>query len=366
MANDAIGPELTAWQDRLALVSRNLGEMNELPALLRVKARLRAASDFYAGETASRIGDALAALDDLWKDYLLLNALLDEAEVLHKQSGLFHDHEAEVRELLHGRSITLPVAHIPLAERGLLTNAEHADKVAPEELLAAMNTLFAMAKDTILALDGAETRLKPRLEALFVVARELAGCAEALGFDSAKIEATTVPFEALGAELTTNPLGAERKLAEGEKSLADWRAQLDSAERDRNGVEAALRTAAEALKELHQVSHQAELARENAVAKVAGPLALQPPTEASVISQIGAWLDAIGASAKRGDWRAAKSGLEKWIAACASHQEKERRALAANLAPIEARDELRGRLKALRVKANAYSARGNSFDPKVG
>ena len=146
MANDAIAPELAAWQDRLALVSRNLGEMNELPALLRVKARLRAAPDFYAGETASRIGDALAALDDLWKDYLLLNALLDEAETLHKQSGLFHDHEAEIRELLHGRSITLPVAHVPLAERSLLTNAEHADKVAPEELLAAMNGLFAMAQ----------------------------------------------------------------------------------------------------------------------------------------------------------------------------------------------------------------------------
>jgi hypothetical protein len=127
-----------------------------------------------------------------------------------------------------------------------------------------------------------------------------------------------------------------------------------------------LRTAAEALKELQQVSHQAQLARENAVAKIAGPLAFPPSTEASVIAQIGAWLDAIGASAKRGDWRAAKSGLEKWMAACASHQEKERRALAANLAPIEARDELRGRLKALRAKANACSARSNSFDPKVG
>jgi hypothetical protein len=174
-----------------------------------------------------------------------------------------------------------------------------------------MNALFAMAKDTILALDGAETRLKPRLEALFVVARELGGRAEALGFDSADIEATTAPFEALGSELTTNPLGAERRLAEGEKSLADWRAQLDSAERDRNAVEAALRTAAEALKELQQVSHQAQLARENAAVKIAGPLALPPSTEASVIAQIGAWLDAIGASTKRGDWRAAKSGLEK-------------------------------------------------------
>jgi hypothetical protein len=62
---------------------------------------------------------------------------------------------------------------------------------------------------------------------------------------------------------------------------------------------------------------------------------------------------------------AAKSGLEKWTTACAAHREQERRVLAANLAPIEARDELRGRLKALRAKLNAYSARGTRFDVTV-
>ena len=155
-ANDAIVPELAAWQDRLALVSRNLGEINELPALQRIKARLQATPKFYAGETASRVADAHAALDELWKDYLLLNALLDDADALRKRSGIFHDHEAEIRELLHGRSITLPMAYVPLAERGLLTSAERADKVTPDELLAAMNAMFALAKDTILELDGAE------------------------------------------------------------------------------------------------------------------------------------------------------------------------------------------------------------------
>ena len=65
-ANDTIIAELAAWQDRLALVSRNLGEINELPALQRVKARLRANPELYAGETAPRINDALAALEELW------------------------------------------------------------------------------------------------------------------------------------------------------------------------------------------------------------------------------------------------------------------------------------------------------------
>jgi hypothetical protein len=215
-ANDPIVSELAAWQDRLALVSRNLGEINELPALARVKARLRAMPDCYAGETASRIGDALAALDDLWKDYLLLNALIDQAESLHKQSGMFHDHESEIRELLHGRSITLPATYVPLAERDLLTNAERADKVTPEELLAAMDALFALAKDTVLEIDAAETRLKPRLGALLGAAHELAARANTLGFDPAEIAAVAAPLESLGAALTGDPLGVGTRLQRGE------------------------------------------------------------------------------------------------------------------------------------------------------
>jgi hypothetical protein len=364
-ANDTIIAELAAWQDRLALVSRNLGEINELPALQRVKARLRATPELYAGETASRINDALASLEELWKDYLLLNALLDEADTLLKQSGMFHDHEAEIRELLHGHSITLPVAHVPLAERGLLTKAERADKVTPEELLAAMNALFALAKDTILELDGAETRLRPGLNALLGTARELARRAGTLGFDAAKIVATAAPLEALGAELTADPLGAGRKLRDAEARLTEWRARLESAERERDSLEAAFAAAADELKELRRLSDQAQAAHDNSSSKIAGQSALPRPTEASVITQFGVWLDALDASCKQGDWRAAKSGLDKWVTACAAHQAVERQILAANMAPIEAREELRGRLKALRAKADAHAARGISIDTRV-
>ena len=364
-ANKTITPELAAWQDRLALVSRNLGEVNELQALQRIKARLRATPQFYAGETASRISDALAALDDLWKDYLLLNALLDEADTLRKQSGVFRDHEAEIGELLHGRSITLPIAHVPLAERGLLTNAERADKVTPDELLAAMNALFAIARDTILELDGAETSLKPRLDTLLGAVRELAGRADTLGFDAPEIAAIAVPLEALGAELRADPLGAGRKVHEGETALADWHMRLETAERERDALGAAFAAAAEELKELRRLSHEAQAAHESSSSKIAGQSALRLPTEPSVIAQFGTWLDALDTSRRRGDWRAAKTGLEKWTAACVAHQEVERRTLAANKAPIEARDELRGRLKALRAKADAHAARGISIDTKV-
>jgi hypothetical protein len=362
-ANDRIIPELAAWQDRLALVSRNLSEINELTTLQRVKARLRATPDFYVGDTASRINDALAALDDLWKDYLLLNALIDQADTLRKQSGMFHDHESEIRELLHGRSITLPVAHIPLAERGLLTSAERADKVTPEELLSAMNVLFTLAKDTILELEEAETRSK--LDTLVGTARQFTGRAEALEFDSTQIAAIAAPLEAAGAESTADPLGAEKKLKECEAALAEWRARLESAERERDALETTFAAAAEQLKELRQLAHQVHKAYENCSAKIADQSALPRPTETSVIAQFGVWLDTLDASRKRGEWRAARAGLDKWSAACAAHQEVERRTLAANMAPLEARDELRGRLKALRAKVDAHAARGIHIDAKA-
>ena len=189
MANGTVTSELAFWQDRLATVSRNLGEINELPALQRIKTKLRTTPDFYSGETAARVADALAALDDLWKDYLLLNALLDKADALQKRSGLFNDHDAEIAALLHGRSITLPLAHVPLAERGLLTTAERTDKVTPGELLSAMNALFGLAKDTVLKLDEIERSLKTRLDTLVGSTRELAQRAEALGCNAAEVAA---------------------------------------------------------------------------------------------------------------------------------------------------------------------------------
>jgi chaperonin cofactor prefoldin len=365
MANDTLTSELARWQDRLAVVSRNLGEINELPALQRIKMKLRTTPDFYAGETAVRITDALAALDDLWKDYLLLNALLDEADGLRKRSGLFHDHDANIAKLLHGRSITLPLAHVPLAERGLLTTAERADKVTPDELLAAMNALFALAKDTVLKLDETERSLKTRLEALASSIQELAQRAKALGFNAAEVAAIAGSVDALRATSIADPLAAERKLTEGEHWLAEWRTQIEYAERQRDGLEADLAAAAAALVELRRLSEQAKLAHDTSRAKIADVRTLPPPTASSVIMQMGTWLEMLAASREQGDWRAACSGLDKWMTACTSHLEAERRIIAANRAPIAQRDELRGRLKALRAKADAYAARGIRLDARA-
>jgi hypothetical protein len=67
----------------------------------------------------------------------------------------------------------------------------------------------------------------------------------------------------------------------------------------------------------------------------------------------------------RGDWRAAKAGLDKWTASCATHREAEQQMLAASLAPLAERDELRGRLKAVRAKADAHVARGVRLDAQA-
>jgi hypothetical protein len=384
MANDRITAELAAWQDRLAVVSRNLSEINELPALLRIKARLRVAPDLYAGETSSRISDALAALDELWKDYLLINALLDQAAALRKQTGLFHDHDAKIEALLHGRSIALPATRIPLAERGLLTSSERSDKVTADELLAAMNTIFATAKETLLAVDQAETRLKPEIAALADRARALTARAAAIGQAGSAQVATldetlrdpqfatlTATLDdvqiatlvaTLGDAVATDPLGAGRKVDETRALLDDWGARLDAAAHERDAVRAAFAAAREALKELEQLSLQAQSACHESSVKIAGCSSLPRPTDASVIAQFGTWLAALDDRLGSGDWHGARAGLEKWMASCTAHRETERRILAANVAPLDARDELRGRLKALRAKAGAYAARGIHVD----
>ena len=366
MTSDSIAEKLAGWQDRLARVSRNLGEINDHSALLRIKARLRDRPDCYSGETAARIDNTLAALDELWKDYLLLNALLDQADGLRKQSGLFHTYDPEIDDLLDGRSITLPATHTPLAERSLLTSAEHGDKASAEELLAAMEKIFTIAKDTVLAFDRIETQLAPRIAAIADEARALAARADAIGeTGSAEIAAVAGRVEALSNDLVADPLGAGTKVQEASAMLANWRARLDAAEQERAAVEAALGAARAAWQELRDVSRRSRAAYNESCTEIVDPAGLLRPTAAPIIAQFGAWLDGLDDTLRNGGWRAAKVGLDKWMVSRNTRLAAERRICAANQAPLADRDELRGRLKALRAKADVYAVRGLRFGPEV-
>jgi hypothetical protein len=226
-----------------------------------------------------------------------------------------------------------------------------------------MNAIFTITKDTILDLVGAEKRLAPRIATTSGEARKLAARADALGeAGAADIAAIAARIEALGAETAADPLGASRKLEEIGSLLADWRTRLDAAERVHDVLGAALVDARQALQALEQLAAATQAAHADSSAKIADHGTLPSPTESSVIAQFGAWLDQIETKRGSSDWHAAKAGLDTWIAACATHQATERAILAANRAPLEARDELRGRLKALHAKADAHAARGICFE----
>ena len=237
MTDDTIGAKLAAWQSRLASVGRNLGELNQHPSVLRMRARRCDTPSFFTGETASRVEETLATLDELWKDYLLLTAMIDEADGLHQQSGLFQSHDSEIHDLLEGASITLPPMHTPLAERGLLTTAERSDKATPDELLAAMDEMFTIARDTVFAFDQAETALAPKIVSLAREARALAARAKASGgAASAEIMALATRVEGLGTKLAMDPLGATTKLDESTAALEDCRARLDTSMQARDAL----------------------------------------------------------------------------------------------------------------------------------
>ena len=366
MTDDTISAQLAAWQSRLASVGRNIGELNEHPAVLRMRARRCGAPSFFTGETASRVDETLAVLDELWKDYLLLTAMIDEADGLRQRSRLFQSHDSEIHDLLEGASITLPPTHTPLAERGLLTTAERSDKATPDELLAAMDEMFTIARDTVFAFDQAETALAPKFASVAGEARTLAARAKASGGAlSAEIMALPARVEELGAELATDPLGAGTKLDDSAKALQDYGARLDAAAQARDVLGAALGVAREGWKELQEISRRARAAYEDARAKIAEPSGLLRPTDTTIIVHFGAWLDAIEDTFKSGNWRAAKDGLDKWTLSRDTRLQAERRIYAANSALFAVRDELRGRLQGLRAKADAYAARGIRFDPTV-
>jgi hypothetical protein len=93
----------------------------------------------------------------------------------------------------------------------------------------------------------------------------------------------------------------------------------------------------------------ARAAHDDVVVKIAspavpGPLAPDP--------ELARRLDRVTALAARNEWRAARHELAEWTTRTTDVIGQAERVLIANRAPVDERNELRGRLEAYRAKAN--------------
>ena len=301
------------------------------------------------GESAARWSQASAALLELWRRHELLGDVLERAAAVRGGRGrLPADRLAELEELLRGRSIILSTGSVPRERRALLGTARATDRCTPRELLTRMAVAFGEVNATLAALVSPWDDLAPRLAAAGTALREatepFAGAAPDALAGAARRHAE------LSARLARDPLAvAPDEVAALEASLAAIAGEAAAIAELREGVDDRLARARELQRAVEQAREEALSAREAALVKILAPDVTEPPDGAGLADGLAQ----VGRLTAAGRWREAHDELLRWTARADAALEKARAAAAANRAPVEARNQLRGRLDAYRAKARS-------------
>jgi hypothetical protein len=301
------------------------------------------------GESAARWSQASAALLELWRRHELLQDLLQRAtEVRGGRGRLPADRLAELEELLHGRSIVLCTGPLPPERRALLDTSRANRRCTARELLTQMAAAFDEANATLAALTAPWDALTPRLAHAGAELRAATG--QAAGAEPDALAGARRRHAELSALLAHDPLAvAPDAVAALEASVAAIAGEAEAIGELRVGAGERLDRARELLRAVEQAREEALSARETAVAKILAPDVAEPP-DAAGLAEALAEVERLTAA---GRWRQAREDLARWTAHADAALAQARAATAANRAPVDARNQLRGRLDAYRAKARA-------------
>lgn len=344
---------VTTWQDKVNVISRNIADLTEAEATKRIQNRMRGtAKPALTGLTLERAQVAFKAIDVLLNDFLLLESVVSQAADLHRRSNLFRSNEEEVRQLLEGASVHLPPTHIPLTKRGLLDAGFKADSATPEEMLNAMLRAFDDANGIINDINIADESLNLRLANFLSETEALRAWAEKVG----QQDIITACDELQSAN--TDPLRAAEVLDSLEQRFDDWRRQLEAAEKEQAQLREGLERARSTIEQLAELSNRCRMAIEETNRGIAGHHSYIEPTSPEAVESHRAWLVRLETSMTTGRWKALQAGLANLEASLDVRMKAEQKAYTHNRKSLDTVTDLKGRFKALKVKAKAYAERG--------
>jgi hypothetical protein len=320
------------------------------------------------GSTQQRVAAARQALASLWEHFSEFKSVVERAKSLRGVSSHVPQNRIDdLDRLLRGPSISLPPLDVPLANRGLTTPGQTLVATTPEELLTNMAAAFDAAKHEILGVDECWRTLVPRLTAAQQLLGELEALATSLGEHDAVLDRTRARLDRMGEQVANDPLAVNAdEFAQMEASLSTVRAQLDGLAHDRDALDADLQECTTTIDEIAAALGDGEAALAEAQVKIANPNGLLDPLDRTCLTDpqrgLTPWLERLNDLARSGDWRHACRGLDQWQRVATETLASARTVAAANAAPVEARNELRGRLDALTAKADRL---GMTEDPEA-
>jgi len=344
--------ELDQERERLAVTSEHIGE--NLMELERDPTREMLGLAVLDGETATRWAAAEQGRAQLWTWFAKLTAILDEARTLRgTRRTLSPTQERELRDLLTGPSIELSNDTVPIHRRQLDNAGRTTSRCTPDELIEMMTTAFNELRDVVAATQFAWDQLVPRVATARAALDDLANEPRGLDAELAPELARLRPeLDELGRSLMADPVAADA--AEIDRIEAEIKAlhdDLTGAAALRDELDFQLAHADAVLAEVHDATQRALDAHDEVLLKIVDPVV---PVPAPMPRDLADGLARVRELASRGQWRAARSELDAWTDRAETALQRARDDAVRNRAPIDERNELRGRIRAYEAKADDY------------
>ena len=322
-----------AVRDAITRLAQALYQIDASPELALVRDR-----DQLRGRSAKVAEEAATLVDGLWTRYPLLSEAGERIE-----AALVRQDREGLARILNGDGTSAGAA--PLL-RTLEADAERATT-----LIGQLGTAWRNAV--------------PRLDALRARLAQAAGTADTLGMPGdPELTAARTVVDDVTAQATADPLGAE--IDDAERLVERVEQRLSELARTRAGIGADLDAASKQLEELAGLIAAGRGAREAAEARIVDPGGLVAPIDPAELDTgdraLRPWLTRIRAQAGAGAWPAAAKGLEQWREEAEALRARATAVAAANRAPLERRNDLRGLLEAFRAKAAVH---GLAEDPAL-
>lgn len=321
-----------------------------------------------AGDMAGVTGDRANALMDaalhLWAWAGELRRTLDRIDQLTNDRSMFgKSNRDDITALLVEPHIELRRSEIPSMTPPHLHAHLSPSPVDPaivpvtiDTLISLYSSIYEPVRATVEAVDGVWRDLLPRIEAGEVSLATAEEVARRVGIDLPEIRHARQRLDAVKSATSDDPLALAENVGRDLDDLVARAARAAaSAERAHSTIEDGVSVAAERLAHLRVLRARAAAAYSEAQAKVVtspeSPLVPVPST--SVIDGPNGLAERAHAFVDDDQpWTQRRSELDRWQSIASRLETQLERALATNRKLLEDRDEMRGLLRAYRVKAD--------------
>jgi hypothetical protein len=333
--------ELLRLETAVTAIAANLVDLDDNPARKDLdRTRL-------TGRTAAAWADATDALTQLWDGYRMLTELIARARALRDQRRFTDTEKAAYVHQVLGKSITLSVTTVPLAQRGLLGAGQVSTTCSPAELLAAMEAAFATAVAVATRAGDVWQRLLPAAADAAAALDNVRALTRQGGGSTATLDEADRRLGQFTAALASDPLGVDEDVLAGVRSL------IDRADAERTSAAELREVLAQRLADAHALAGELAVDRKAAEAARAAADGRFPDQSIRTVPGVDLRPDlaAIDALAAAGQWALISPRLADWNRRAREQQTALRAAAAGNAGMLSTRNELRGRLDAYQAKA---------------